>query len=508
MLDLTDEQKEVVRAVNDAHYITVQAYAGAGKTSTILEIARTYPRKRFFYTAFNRAIIKEVKQKCSKQGLSNLYPRTFHSATFSWFRQKHRDLTQYIANVRQKELIDFLRSSEYKIKSYFYGSVIVNLFYAYLHSSHSELNERTLKELISCDRELQRKIQLLSAGGKNYEEIVANALPHVRELFNGMYSGRLKISHDFYLKLAQLEEAKIFEPFDAVIVDEAQDVNPVMLDFLLKSGKQVIAVGDRHQKIYGFRKAKSIMDQIQGKSLKLTISFRFNQDIADLAGEILRLKGDNVRITGKGSGSGTSRAFISRTNAMLIKFIDESDRFSLLKDPGTIFEIPLGIAIKFIPRGFWSTIKEFLGIEKVTIPELSEETGDFLSRFKSLDGLKEYAVSTEDVELLSAVRIAEEYRYRLCRIFEKAKVMYELSNLKKNDSTMCLSTAHSAKGLEWDEVIIANDFRDLRSLINEKFGSHSAFLEAESSEKEEVEEEINLRYVAVTRARNKVSFLQ
>ena len=71
----------------------------------------------------------------------------------------------------------------------------------------------------------------------------------------------------------------------------------------------------------------------------------------------------------------------------------------------------------------------------------------------------------------------------------------KLQEKRKNKEGICLSTYHSAKGLEWDYVFLIDCNEDM-----------TPFKKAESPE--EIEEERRLFYVAVTRARKGVRFPQ
>ncbi|WP_270983228.1 3'-5' exonuclease [Campylobacter helveticus] len=72
--------------------------------------------------------------------------------------------------------------------------------------------------------------------------------------------------------------------------------------------------------------------------------------------------------------------------------------------------------------------------------------------------------------------------------------------LYKNDkANIFLINAHLSKGLEWDKVILHNDFvklRDLKAKIEEEKNQ-----EEKAKREFELEQELNLFYVAITRAR-------
>merc|ERR1711983_330143 len=89
----------------------------------------------------------------------------------------------------------------------------------------------------------------------------------------------LGMTFDGYLKLFQLEGHKLEHDF--MLVDEAQDVTPVVADIVLSQKKPTILVGDPHQSIYGFRGAVNAMAKVNAtETLCLTQSFRFGPEIS------------------------------------------------------------------------------------------------------------------------------------------------------------------------------------------------------------------------------------
>lgn len=77
-------------------------------------------------------------------------------------------------------------------------------------------------------------------------------------------------------------------PADFVLLDEAQDTNPVLEEIFLNQPAQRICVGDPAQQIYGWRNARDVMTGLPAQTLPLTHSFRFGQPIADVANRWLR----------------------------------------------------------------------------------------------------------------------------------------------------------------------------------------------------------------------------
>src|SRR3546814_13969512 len=83
---------------------------------------------------------------------------------------------------------------------------------------------------------------------------------------------------------------------DLLIVDEAQDLNPVLIGIVEKSGLPAVIVGDNWQSIYGFRGAEDAMSYFDGDVYSLSQSFRFGPKIAQVANQILRQSLDQPEI--------------------------------------------------------------------------------------------------------------------------------------------------------------------------------------------------------------------
>ena len=67
---------------HDVGNLVVEAAAGAGKTSTLLQILRLLPSdKKVLFCAFNKDIVKEITKKVPKD-ITNVDIRTVHSLGF------------------------------------------------------------------------------------------------------------------------------------------------------------------------------------------------------------------------------------------------------------------------------------------------------------------------------------------------------------------------------------------------------------------------------------------
>ena len=310
----------------------------------------------------------------------------------------------------------------------------------------------------------------------------------IEYLFQATLDKKLPITHDFYLKYYQMWENKGLEKqYDFILLDEAQDTNEIMLDIFLENDCKKIFVGDTFQSIYGFNNSINAFEIVEtNHHLSLSQSFRCKQEILDYAMFFLRVFADRdfmPMISGfSGDEEITTKAFISRTNAGIMRFLVDlykSDSFEhkeyrLLKEPNSIFE-PIW-AIEFFSS------KEFDRIP---------QRYSYIKKFNNFKELEEYIEEVEDAELAQAIKLSGGLsRLEIREIQHLAQSLYANKNAKNT-----ITNAHQSKGLEWDEVILGSDFFDL---YEKQLGVRK------QKEEKNFQQELNLFYVAITRAKKRL----
>ena len=326
----------------------------------------------------------------------------------------------------------------------------------------------------------------------------------------------LPIIHDAYLKLYALNEPQW--DYDYILLDEGQDTNDVTAQMFFSQRARKVLVGDRHQNIYTFRLSYDILTpkaRAGAPTYPLTHSFRFGQPIADLASFLLKTtKGEQFRLTGRGGpsrilapftahwelkadGSYCSHTLITRTNASLFHSAVQAVNCIEGWEAATGQRGPRIGFVGTDRKHNYSPLHAFKFGRLVDIVSLAENRhgqieDPFVRRFRTLQDL-ELLVSDEktfDVDLLAAIRLYKHYKAALptlvSRITERAS--------DPNDPAVWVryTTAHKAKGAEWPRVRLANDFS---GLVTDGRLKSAAQLPAE---------EINLIYVALTRAKNEL----
>jgi F-box protein 18 (helicase) len=446
---LTEEQAHIVRqGLGPDDILSITAFAGTGKTTTLAAYAVNRPNKRFLYVAFNKSMQLEAQRKFP----NNVRCRTAHALAFPQFGStyKHKLGNPRVHQVREALGLSALEDAK----------TVLDCVLGFCVSDDDQMSNHHLPIEL---RESDHGQRLLESAEQLWN------------LMQDTENQEVPMPHDGYLKLFQLSRPKL--NYDAILLDEAQDTNPVIAALLLNQSCARILVGDPHQQIYSWRGAVDMMDRIEAtRYAALTNSFRFNQTIADAANHLLRqFKGEERSISGVASTGAFEEAdipytMLARTNAGLF---DEAVSHYRRHNIGFLgkYSLPFDALqdAYYLKEGKPKYIKDRM-----------------LKSMGSYDEMKEYAQTVEDVELLSLCKVMDNYDKvdipaMLDRIYDK---MVE----EPNDADVILTTAHKAKGLEFKHVKLADDFQ---RLMEEGEIAPAPSLEPE---------EINVLYVAMTRA--------
>ena len=316
-----------------------------------------------------------------------------------------------------------------------------------------------------------------------------------RVLLSKMDKGEIEVTHDFYLKKFQLSNPEL--NYDYILFDEGQDASPAMLDVFFKQKAVKVIVGDTHQQIYGWRFAVNSLEKADFKDYYLSTSFRFSQDIANLAMEVLKLKkhiGTEApfTITGKGEpGEIKSKAVIARTNLGLllkaIEYVTEKKKVNAIYFEGNIH------SYTYADDG--ASLYDVLNLYNNNHRLIKDK---LIKEMRDIEELEDYIKKTEDVQLGMMVDIVKEYGNEIPGIIKAIKEKHIKDDNKEN-AEMIFSTVHRSKGMEYDAIQLVNDFITEEQIIKQK----TDFKE-ENLNVSQINEEINLLYVAITRTRSSI----
>lgn len=451
-MPLTQEQEQI--AQSQARTLVVNAYAGSGKTSVLEEYARRRPNVRMLYLAFNRSI----KEEAAKRFPSNVRCVTTHGLAFPAFGSRYQ---RKLGNPKASHVARLLN-----IDMIGAGMVLATLT-NFMASADYALNET----------------HAIPVAPMATPAVIGQILNRAERVWDAILDPDnfdMPTPHDAYLKAFQISRPVIRS--DRILFDEAQDANPVTVEFVLRQDCAKTIVGDRHQSIYGFRGAVNALESIAAdETLNLTASFRFGAGIAELAtGMLMDWCGATKPVRGLGRHATNFKvdrrdrhAFISRTNGRLfaeaVHLVQTNRRF-----------------------GFAGGVEGYrfdaiLDAYNLYSEQRSRIRDQFIASFEDFHSMREYAEQLDDKEIKVLVNVVEEYRHDIPRLIQEIKDR-AIANLKDADVT--LATAHKSKGLEFLNVILGDDFTELVERPDPVTGKLVP----------PKEEEVNVLYVALTRA--------
>ncbi|CAM9315558.1 unnamed protein product [Chrysoparadoxa australica] len=468
---LTSEQKAIVHTdLKPGDILTVMAFAGTGKTTSLKAYAQARPNLRFLYLSYNVAVKDQAALTFPKNVTCKGVNQLAYAASGYQYGRK---LT---AALREVDVADALNLKMGAAKA--------------VVTAISNWHASAATELRLCHIPA-------SAMPGDADAILENA-KEAWELMRRRQGG-LGMTHAGYVKIYQLSCPDLSDRYHVVMLDEAQDSNPAIADVVLRQEKCAkLLVGDSHQSIYGFIGAEDSIARPSnlGRVRRLTQCFRFGPEIAQVANVILRdykeerhpLLGSLAapgRVVGPPGDPlpdvGRPYAYLARTNATLIHAAHAA--------------LNAHMKVGFIGGLDTYNLEAFEDICHLAMGNKDLIQTALLRRFKDLDTFRRHVDNTDDVQWRSRIRMFDEG----CMSSSEDDVLRGLRQIKRQavkveDASIILSNVHKAKGLEFDTVVLANDFTDL------SFDDFDWVKETPTTMRQALEE-VNLLYVALTRAK-------
>ena len=462
----TDEQQQVIDAFRSADRptIVVQAGAGCGKSSTLKMAAQTQPNRKGLYVAYNKALAVEARGDFP----AAVDCRTAHSLAFGPVGRHYRDRLDG-PRVPAKQVAEILGfNSPVQV-----AGELAPLTPTTLARLTLELVNRFLN---SADQEpgVTHGPRVDGYSRADNRALADYLVPYARKAWDDLqlqHGGRLKFTHDVYLKLYQLSRPRI--PVDYVLLDEAQDLSPVMASlFHFQDHAQRIMVGDSAQAIYGFRGAIDAMAKfVADRRLTLSQSFRFGPAVADEANKWLDLLDAPLRLKGF-PPAGSIVGPVALPDAILCR--SNAGAIAQVMHASAAGRRPALVGGSDEIRRLAEAAQDLLDGRPTSHPELVA--------FKDWDQVREHAAQDDAAGNLQVlVKLIDEHGPD-----QILRVVGSLVDEQRAD--VVVSTAHKAKGREWNDVRIAGDFREPR-------------IDPVTRQAKLVKDELMLAYVAVTRAR-------
>ncbi len=465
------EQQRALELFLKDEGLRIDAYAGTGKTTTLQLLAASSP-KRALYLAFNRSIASAAQGRFP----ARVVCATSHSIAFrgvkrafaypEWKLTGSLSPNLIIEAFRMPEAISFANGLTLPRLSY--TAVLLASVKRFLQSSDEQPGIR----------HIPRQGALTGLSDDGFGQFAAQCLTHVTAVWSGMCrkNDGLPLGHDGYLKLWAL--SKPHAQTDYVMVDEAQDLNPVLLNVLKGLDCPIVYVGDPYQQIYEWRGAVNAMEAVSTRHrVLLSQSFRFGPEIAAAATIVLRRLGARSPLRAwpdvvSHVGRVRPDVILARSNAgvmgNVLQCLERNMRCAVLG--GTRELKRLLLDVQRIKQGAAASVPELVGFGtwKDVMAFSQQPEGDYLRSLVSL--------------------VQEHGEDRMLSALDRCEDQEEAAGI------LC-STAHRAKGREWNYVRLDSDFE-------------SGFLRAarvpaynEDHARSSFEAEARLLYMAMTRAR-------
>lgn len=456
-------------------HLIVEAVAGSGKTSTIVELFRRIPLNvSAIFVAFNKHIAENLQAK-------GLPARTLHSLGMEVCRNNTRGRLQVkadkVANIIKFDMFDIGKADKKdKAKCFKCLGPILKIISLAKGNALTTLDEEWVDEMIE-----HHGIELPDY--KDFGSLLQDAWQR---------QARATSSIDFddmlYLPIVEGWE---FPAFDVACVDETQDLNKVqylMVKELVRKGGTAIFVGDSHQAIYGFRGADpesmaNIKAAMKCDELPLSICYRCAKTVVERAKDYVphieaaenAEAGKVEEISEETFDSEISEGdyVLCRTTAPLVsKCMKLISQGRLAKVIGKDIASGLLAMVQDIAKGQQQPIEEFLTLLR-DFQSQEKEKLERVGKEAQADILDD---KCECIRVLAmSGKVVADIERRISEVFSEYETREGIT----------LSTVHKAKGLEAERVFILRP--DL--------------LPHPRAEKDwQVAQERNLCYVAITRA--------
>ncbi|KFW04543.1 F-box only protein 18, partial [Fulmarus glacialis] len=487
---LTHEQQRILNhKIEHGQIVKIMAFAGTGKTSTLVKYAEKFADLNFLYVTFNKAVAEKGKSVFPR----NVTCKTFHSLAFGSVGKHYKE----------KGKLNFSKMSVYSVSSlirnregqslFIRGKTVSQTLENFFASSDEEICEEHTPIWFK-NTHGERKLVSRAEKEINVEE--AKEIWHNMKKLDGDVEKKYKITCDGYLKLWQLSKPQL-SGYDAIFVDEAQDCTPAIVDIVLSQTCGIILVGDPHQQIYTFRGAVNTLYSVPHTHVYyLTQSFRFGPEIAYVGATILDVC---KKIRNKTLVGGNQKGDVRGSMEGKITILSRSN-FNVFEDAVKLTGRGRPIKIHVIGGLARFGLSRIYDIWKLSQPADERKKANlvindsFIKKWEETQGflgLKEYADRIDDKDLEMRIAIVEKYKERIPELVQKIESSHVFQEAMAD---YLIGTVHQAKGLEFDTVLIADDFVKVPSLSgNEQRTNFSIGMYPE--------DEWNLLYVAVTRAK-------
>lgn len=474
----------------------INAKAGSGKTTTLVEAMKLIPSKeKVLFVAFNKAIEQELSKRLV--GYDNVDIRTYHGLGFALLRN----------NLGKNNKINVI---EHKYTTFINNNIHILAPDSYsLSREDMRLFKSNLKQIVDYARfNLAESIDEIKGICKKYGITpVLNEPEIVPTILNWGKNHLSDIDYTDMIWLCIEREIKTRTfKYDYIFIDEAQDssiMQQALIKKCFKRGSRFIAIGDEYQCINAFAGAdqdafKKMQNEPNTQILTLPITYRCPKNIVKF---VCRTTGVEIEAADNaidGSINFKVNPYDPKNNDMVLcrntaHLVKLYMRYNRVNKKSYLKGRNIGETFKTLLH---QTNQEYLSKDMITdgvFPRLYERLFDMINKEIAMTGVDyEDVVNTRIIaDFIDSIKALEALSEG---IIWKDDLIRKIDTIFTDDEKdgVCLSTIHKAKGLEADNVFIL-----CPSLMPSKHAK---------KEWEKIAEE-NLRYVAITRAKKTLNFI-
>ncbi|MFA0921917.1 UvrD-helicase domain-containing protein, partial [Pseudomonas tremae] len=247
---------------------------------------------KMLYLCYNKAVEIAAKNRFPR----NVTCKTAHGLAYAVYGSQYKH--KQAGNLRLTDIARTINTQDWEL-----AKDIVSTLNAFMASKDLELLEDHFVRFQSN--------RTLTSVQQQYMSKALNLTRDVWDKMVDINDRSVPMTHDGYLKLYQMSQPDLSQRFGAILLDEGQDVNPVIANLVQIQKITQVTVGDRHQQLYRFRGAVDALNSPAMKDAEkhfLTQSFRFGPAVAYVANVILSFKGEKIPLQGLGQPTLVKRA--------------------------------------------------------------------------------------------------------------------------------------------------------------------------------------------------------
>lgn len=467
--------------------ILIGAVAGSGKTSTLMMILEKCEYRTLFI-AFNKSVQEEIQNEIDERGLKQGKAMTLHSLGLSAIRGTRRRFK--INNNKNWDLVKKLQRENRRLFSEipYSDRRVINFLLM-------EMNNISRMHLTDNIQEIKIHMESMDKSFQNIRnlEILWGAFIELREASYEEDILEIDFQDMIYLPIVLDLEIPVHPYY--LLIDECQDLNlsqHKLIDILINQGaiRKWIAVGDRNQAIYGFAGASSnsfdLFLEKPGEvvELPLDICYRCSKQIVDAANKVY-----DVMEYGN-----QSEGIVAMSNS-----IEDIKPNSMVICRNTLPLFELYFKLLGMDKACYINGNEVMNYLIKFLRPYSKDSV-YSAKIEMMDKLRDLERDTSEDNFLNIYIFKENFKNftsvanNMCEPTDSIEYLIEkLKSLFENrENAIMLCTIHKSKGLESDIVYILNEH-----LIPSKFAKSD----------EQLKQETNLKYVARTRAKKEMYFL-